>query len=101
VTSEENPPMPGDDILSLAPPPADERVPYGSDAHQFGDLRLPKGNGPHPVVMNIHGGFWRNECDLTQAGHHSREVEGECLARTEPRRGSECHLRPWSTVSRN
>ena len=61
--------MPGDDILSLAPPPADERVPYGSDAHQFGDLRLPKGNGPHPVVLNIHGGFWRNEYDLTHAGH--------------------------------
>jgi acetyl esterase/lipase len=31
--------------------------------------RLPKGNGPHPVVMNIHGGFWRNEYDLTHAGH--------------------------------
>jgi acetyl esterase/lipase len=55
--------MPGDDILSSAPPPADERVPYGSEAHQFGDLRFPKGNGPHPVVMNIHGGFWRNEYD--------------------------------------
>ena len=25
---------------------------------------------------------------------HWREVEGECLARTEPRRGSEYHLRP-------
>jgi len=61
--------MPGDDILSLAPPPADERVPYGSETHQFGDLRLPKGNGPHPVVMNIHGGFWRNEYDLTHASH--------------------------------
>ena len=61
--------MPRDDILILVPPPADERVPYGSDAHQFGDLRLPKGNGPHPVVINIHGGFWRNEYDLTHAGH--------------------------------
>jgi hypothetical protein len=61
--------MPDDDILSLAPPPGDERVPYGSDTHQFGDLRLPKGNGPHPVVMNIHDGFWRNEYDLTHAGH--------------------------------
>ncbi|WP_165420377.1 alpha/beta hydrolase [Edaphobacter modestus] len=28
-----------------------------------------QGNGPHPVVMNIHGGFWRNEYDLTHAGH--------------------------------
>jgi acetyl esterase/lipase len=69
LTSEENLPMPRDDILILAPPPADERVPYGSDAHQFGDLRLPKGTGPHPVVMNIHGGFWRDEYDLAHAGH--------------------------------
>jgi acetyl esterase/lipase len=43
--------------LSAPPKPA---VLSTSDAHQFGDLRLPKGNGPHPVVMNIHGGFWRN-----------------------------------------
>ena len=61
--------MPSDDILTLAPPTADERVPYGSDPKQFGDLRLPKGNGPHPVVMNIHGGFWRNKYDLVHAGH--------------------------------
>ena len=41
-----------------------------SDAHQFGDLRLPKGNGPHPVVMNIHGGFWdfMANFDINRAG---------------------------------
>src|SRR5438477_13111413 len=32
---------------------------------------------------------------------HSREVEGEYLARTGPRRGSEYHLRPWSTALGN
>src|SRR5580692_1305157 len=32
---------------------------------------------------------------------HWREVEGECLARSGPRRGSEYHLRPWSTALRN
>ena len=58
-----------DDILTLAPPPADQRLPYGTDAHQFADLRLPQGKGPHPVVMNIHGGYWRNKYDLTHAGH--------------------------------
>ncbi len=57
------------DILSLPPPPADVRIPYGSDSLQFGDLRSPKGTGPHPVVMNIHGGFWRNKYDLAHAGH--------------------------------
>ncbi|MSU62821.1 MAG: alpha/beta hydrolase [Pedosphaera sp.] len=31
---------------------------YGSDPLQFGELRLPKGDGPFPVVVVIHGGCW-------------------------------------------
>ena len=48
--------MPADDILTLAPPPADARLPYGPDPNQFGELRVPKGPGPFPLVLNIHGG---------------------------------------------
>src|SRR6266436_9645968 len=59
----------GDDILSLAPPKADARVVYGSDANQFLDLRLPKGKGPHALAIVIHGGFWRAKYDLGYAGH--------------------------------
>jgi len=58
-----------EEILSLTPPPADVQLAYGSDPNQFGDLRLPKGTGPFPVVMNIHGGFWRARYDLGHAGH--------------------------------
>jgi acetyl esterase/lipase len=58
-----------DDILSLTPPPVDKRLAYGTDVNQFGDLRLPKTKGPHPVVINIHGGFWRNRYSLEHAGH--------------------------------
>lgn len=58
-----------EEILTLPPPPADSRLAYGSDPSQFGDLRLPKGNGPFPIVMNIHGGFWRAKYDLAHAGH--------------------------------
>lgn len=36
-----------------------ERAQYGSGEWQFGDLRLPDRPGPHPVVLSIHGGFWR------------------------------------------
>src|SRR5713101_2384178 len=57
------------DILSLAPPKADSRVAYGSDENQFVDLRLPKGKGPHALVINIHGGFWRAKYDLRYGGH--------------------------------
>lgn len=61
--------MISDDILSLPTPPADVRLLYGSDPHQVGDLRLPKSKGQHPVLINIHGGYWRNKYDLAHAGH--------------------------------
>ena len=38
---------------------ATTRVAYGPDPLQFGELWLPKGPGPHPVVVLIHGGCWR------------------------------------------
>jgi len=57
------------DILTLPAPAPDERVPYGSDPAQFGDLRLPAGSGPHPVAVVIHGGFWRAAYSLEHIGH--------------------------------
>src|SRR5262249_38902033 len=62
------------DILTLAPPPYDERITYGVDKNQFADLRLPKGTGLHPVVVVIHGGFWRAAYDLQYAGHMSAAI---------------------------
>jgi acetyl esterase/lipase len=53
----------------LPAPPADARIAYGTKQNQFGDLRMPKGRGPHPTVSYIHGGFWRVKYDLTHAGH--------------------------------
>jgi acetyl esterase/lipase len=41
-----------------------ERIPYGTDPHQFGELTLPSTSGLHPVVIVIHGGFWRAKYDL-------------------------------------
>jgi len=72
--------MPVDDILSLASPPADERVPYGPDAQQFGELRVPPGSGPHPVAIVIHGGYWRARYDLTEVGRLCEAVTRHGLA---------------------
>jgi acetyl esterase/lipase len=44
--------------------PADHRIYYGSELTQFGDLRLPKGPGPHPVAILIHGGAWGSAISL-------------------------------------
>ncbi len=58
------------DIFDAPVPPADARIPYGEGPLHFGDLRLPNDSqGPHPVVMVIHGGFWRARYDLEHIGH--------------------------------
>ncbi len=57
------------DILTLPAPPADERIAYGDLPLQFGDLRLPRGAGPHPVAVMIHGGTWSNRHTLDHTGH--------------------------------
>ena len=45
-------------------PPVDRRVRYGSDLQHFGELRLPEGPGPFPLLFVIHGGFWQSAYDL-------------------------------------
>ncbi len=67
-------------LLTTPPPPADLRLPYGADLLQFGELRLPKGPGPHPVALVIHGGFWRAAYDLTHIGHLAAALTAAGLA---------------------
>jgi len=45
------------DIIKDPVPPA-KRIPYGTDPLQFGELRVPSGKGPYPVVEIVHGGCW-------------------------------------------
>lgn len=45
-----------------SPRSATER--YGSAPEQYVDVRIPAGEGPHPVVVLAHGGFWKAEYGL-------------------------------------
>ncbi|MEO7001562.1 MAG: alpha/beta fold hydrolase [Ktedonobacterales bacterium] len=60
------------DALYAQVPPPDARIAYGADPRQFGDLRLPSaathGPGPYPVVIVIHGGYWRAQYGLEYFG---------------------------------
>lgn len=53
------------DALPVSKPAA--TIPYGADALQIGDLRLPAGKGPFPLAVTIHGGCWTKGFD-TRAG---------------------------------
>jgi len=61
---EENALMSASDVVDLPQPEPDHRLSYGEDPLQFGELRLPEGEGPFPVVIVIHGGCWLAEYDL-------------------------------------
>ncbi len=49
------------ELQALPALPPDHRLTYGEDPNQVGELRLPPGRGPHPVLVLIHGGCWKAE----------------------------------------
>lgn len=48
------------ELQSLPSGPPDFRASYGSDSSQYGELRIPSGPGPHPVVVLVHGGCFKS-----------------------------------------
>lgn len=55
------------DLANFENPPADARIHYGDDPLQFGDLRLPRGGGRHPVAVFLHGGCWLAEYGIAHS----------------------------------
>jgi acetyl esterase/lipase len=61
------------------------RLKYGPEPLQFGDLYLPNSPDPHPIVILIHGGYWRARYgldlmnglaeDLAQRGYAAWNIE--------------------------
>jgi len=59
--NQPKPIMVWDDLLSRPKPAPDATITYGADALQLVDVWKPKGTGPHPAVVMIHGGCWQTE----------------------------------------
>lgn len=57
--SETRTPITFSQLLAQPRAAANQRIAYGPDALQFGELWLPRGRGRHPVIVLIHGGCWR------------------------------------------
>lgn len=62
------------------PPAAGFRFTYGTAPEQYGDLRVPTGNALHPVVVVVHGGWWRSAYNLEYAGHLAAALTNDGFA---------------------
>jgi len=77
-------------VLDRPAPPADLTVPYGDRPDQIIDVRLPHRAEPAPpVLIFLHGGFWRAEWDRAHAGPLAADLAGRgwAVACVEYRRG--------------
>ncbi len=86
------------EVLRMPQAKADRRIAYGSDPHQFGDLRIPHPSkapgGPpkpgllgwdskdhkFPVAIVIHGGCWSADYDLAYMGNLSAALAKHGIA---------------------
>lgn len=55
-------------ILERHSPAFDKRITYGPRPQHFAGLRFPRGPGPFPLLLMIHGGFWQSAYDLEHTG---------------------------------
>jgi acetyl esterase/lipase len=75
------------DVLHRPAPPPDLTVPYGTLPEHVIDLRLPP-RLPAPLIVLVHGGFWRPAYDRTHLGPmaHAVATAGYVVAVPEYRR---------------
>src|SRR5215469_6820922 len=64
---------PPDDVLTRPAPPPDLVIRYGTGPEHVADVRLPKSRTgaaarPAPLVIFLHGGFWRAAYDRSHTG---------------------------------
>ena len=60
-------PITFEQVAALHAPAPDHVISYGPAPQQFGHLRLPKGPGPFPVIIYVHGGCYRAEYSIAHA----------------------------------
>ncbi len=68
------------ELLALPQPQPDTVIHYGADSLQFGELRLPRAKGIHPVVVVIHGGCWMSAFGVNHARSESEALRAAGVA---------------------
>jgi acetyl esterase/lipase len=51
--------MTAEELTAIPTNAPDRRIAYGADTSQYGELRVPPGDGPHPLVILVHGGCFK------------------------------------------
>jgi acetyl esterase/lipase len=74
------PPVEWADVANATVLPADHRIAYGPDSLQFGEVRIPSGDGPFPIAVVIHGGCWQSAYDLRHAAAESEALRAAGIA---------------------
>ena len=80
-------------ILTRAAPAADTVVAYGTHSEQIADVRYGRAGEDRPLLVFIHGGFWRPSIDRAHTGPL---YEGLGLADLDP--ASRRRARAWIVV---
>ena len=68
------------EFLARPRPAPDRTVRYGEHERQVVDVYLPRGEGPHPVVVMIHGGCWSAPWDRNLMNHASDDLRKRGIA---------------------
>ena len=68
------------DVVGWEPTPVDARIAYGDGPLQFGELRLPEGEGPFPVAVVVHGGCWLSQFDRVHIGRLATALTSQGIA---------------------
>ncbi len=81
MTSTAPPLLTWPDLLRRPRPVPDTTMGYGADPFQKVDLWQPKGPGPHPVVLMVHGGCWQTQiADRTLMDWLANDLRGRGIA---------------------
>jgi acetyl esterase/lipase len=70
------------DVLKRVPPLANYQIHYGTGSLQFGDLWLPDFTNEQrvPVVVFVHGGWWKAQRGLEYGGHLCAALRADGIA---------------------
>jgi acetyl esterase/lipase len=63
-------------VLTRAAPPSDQTLSYGTEPEQLADIRSGQGSEGKPLLVLVHGGFWRPAYDRLHLGCLSAALAG-------------------------